>query len=885
VVQPPAKPDWLEPDFDRVPDELKEIANWVVWRGEPPKPGKAKWRKMPYTPLAYTKSNSATPASTTDRSTWRSFGEAVQAYHDSRKWKRPFDGIGFVFDGLIGDDGMCWCGVDFDAWTDEAQASVASLATYTEISPGGVGVHAIARAAPFAQATCRTELLIAEAYCAKRYFTFSGRLIDDAPDEIAARPGEIAALLAAIRAKARALEPARASQHKPYVQQLQNGTARQQLAGPVVANGGALDDLPRESLGNASEPLDLEKFKSALWGVADDWLAAESAWMKVCRICANEAMRNGGGYAGLKRTLWEALNERSRDVDGYDEADNRERFERCIAEYGKQRPPILSGSLYQEAERQGWVWTPPPDPVAAAATTGAGAQCAPLPGKTRYARTYNLLASIPYPFTYDEFHDLSLYAGKPLTDAVLAQLRIYCIQQLSDHPDPGEQTVRDAAKALCDENRFDPEKDWLNGLAWDGFPRLDTWLIDYFGAKDTPLTRAIGRTFLIAKVRRALEPGCAHDWVLALEAPQGVGKTTLARILAGSTDKILDAPIMHKDAREQQEALRGKTVYEIAETEDMRRADVGAIKAFLSRTHDRARAAYAHTTHEQPRRCVYIATTNEKEYLPDEENRRFYPAKVGQLDEAGLKRCRDLLHAEAVAALRNGESAIVPQHLWATAAKEQRKRRIADDWEDLIGATLRREISRNAEAAAAPKGVGPDKTPSHDVREIDHKGGRVWFISSTAVLTNILRINLAQQRGFSGKRASRVMTRLGWEGARVKLDGHTTRGFIFNIAAKGIAAGAWDRYKDTLDADGDADELEEANEARLHAMSAGGNGGRDEEPRRAQDRHGRSAGGEVALKSNDRGRGRERSGGEEAEEAEGQDKRAGSGGVALGSNF
>ena len=627
-------------------------------------------------------------------------------------------------------------------------------------------------------------------------------------DEIA----EVVARIAvAAEVKAQALRPA---WHKPYIQQLSDKDARQRLA-----QSGVLDDFSRESLCEPGEPLNLEKFKSALWALADGWLAAKGNWMTICRIGANEAVRNGGGHAGLKQALWEVLDERSRDVEGYDEADNRERFERCLADYGRRRPPILAGSLYQEAERQGWSWTPPTDPIAAAATTGACAPSASLMGKTRYARTYNLLASLSYPFTHDEFHDLRLYAGEPLTDARVARLRGYCIQQLSDHIDPGEQTVRDAAQALCDENRFDPEKDWLDGLAWDGVPRLDTWLIDYFEAKDTRLTRAIGRKLLLAKVKRALEPGCAHDWVLVLEAPQGVGKTTLARILAGSPDKILDAPIMHKDAREQQEALRGKTVYEIAETEDMKRADAGAIKAFLSRTHDRARAAYAHTTHEQPRRCIYIATTNEAEYLPDEENRRFYPVKVGQLDEAGLARCRDQLHAEAVVQARNGESAIVPKSLWPTAAKEQRKRRLSDDWEDLIGAALRREIARNAAAAAARnagvKGSPSSRTPSRHVREIDRKDGKGWFISSPAVLTDILQINPVQQRGFLGKRASRVMGRLGWEAARVKLDGHTTRGFIFDITTKGIAAGAWDQYKDTLDADADADELEEADQARL----------------------------------------------------------------------
>ena len=48
------------------------------------------------------------------------------------------------------------------------------------------------------------------------------------------------------------------------------------------------------------------------------------------------------------------------------------------------------------------------------------------------------------------------------------------------------------------------------------------------------------------------------------------------------------------------------------------------------------------------------------------------------------------------------------------------------------------------------------------------------------------------------------MGRLGWVGgedARVKLDGHTTRGFIYDLAKRGIAAGEWDKYRDALDED------------------------------------------------------------------------------------
>jgi primase-polymerase (primpol)-like protein len=170
--------------------------------GQSAQTGQGEVAQNAYTPLEYTSKNSAAWASATDPSTWRSFAEAVQAYRLSQKWSRPFDGIGFVFDRAIGEDGLTYCGVDWDTWTDQAQAQYATLKTYSEVSPSGNGVHAIARAKPFKQAVCKTEDFSGEAYCTGRYFTFSGNLVDGAVPTLEARPDEIAEVIAEIEAAA-----------------------------------------------------------------------------------------------------------------------------------------------------------------------------------------------------------------------------------------------------------------------------------------------------------------------------------------------------------------------------------------------------------------------------------------------------------------------------------------------------------------------------------------------------------------------------------------------------------------------------------------------------------------------------------------------------------
>jgi len=58
--------------------------------------------------------------------------------------------------------------------------------------------------------------------------------------------------------------------------------------------------------------------------------------------------------------------------------------------------------------------------------------------------------------------------------------------------DPGKELICDALRLECLDNSFDPVLDYLNGLVWDGVPRLDKWLVTYCGVEDTELNRAFG---------------------------------------------------------------------------------------------------------------------------------------------------------------------------------------------------------------------------------------------------------------------------------------------------------------------------------------------------------------------------------------------------------
>src|ERR1700704_3521 len=126
VAQSP--PKVLAPNFAGIPDELKQIKNWVLWRYLPPKSSEGKWRKVPFQP-------GGSSASSTDPLTWSRFDECCIAYEQG-----GFSGIGFVFDGQPDENGFVFAGVDFDtqAFAGEGSLRIAewidTLGSYVETS-------------------------------------------------------------------------------------------------------------------------------------------------------------------------------------------------------------------------------------------------------------------------------------------------------------------------------------------------------------------------------------------------------------------------------------------------------------------------------------------------------------------------------------------------------------------------------------------------------------------------------------------------------------------------------------------------------------------------------------------------------------------------------
>jgi hypothetical protein len=118
-----------------------------------------------------------------------------------------------------------------------------------------------------------------------------------------------------------------------------------------------------------------------------------------------------------------------------------------------------------------------------------------------------------------------------------------------------KETVHQAVDLRADERAFHPVRIYLDGLVWDGRPRVKRWLVTYFGAADSAYTRGIGAMFLVTMVKRIYEPGSKADYMMILEGKQGVRKSTACAILGREwySDNLPDV----SSGKDVQQHLRG----------------------------------------------------------------------------------------------------------------------------------------------------------------------------------------------------------------------------------------------------------------------------------------------------------------------------------------
>lgn len=144
-------------NFNNIPEELRKINNWVLWKLES---RKGKTTKIPY-------QTNGKMASSVNSDTWTTFDNALKIYNH----RKIYSGIGFMFSGsnIVGLD-FDHCINDDGTIKEEIQYIIDSFNSYTEKSQSGTGIHILVRGT-IPKAIKRKEI---EMYDSGRYFALTG---------------------------------------------------------------------------------------------------------------------------------------------------------------------------------------------------------------------------------------------------------------------------------------------------------------------------------------------------------------------------------------------------------------------------------------------------------------------------------------------------------------------------------------------------------------------------------------------------------------------------------------------------------------------------------------------------------------------------------------
>ena len=287
---------------------------------------------------------------------------------------------------------------------------------------------------------------------------------------------------------------------------------------------------------------------------------------------------------------------------------------------------------------------------------------------------------------FDEFHKKIFMLNKGVclefSDSDIQQLQItlqrfYGLRRIS------KGDIETALYTMAKKNLKNEPKDWLNSLEWDKKERIETFFINYMGAEDTSFHRAVGKNFFISMVARIMSPGCKVDNMVILEGKQGLFKSTALNILAGDWFTETNEDPRSKDFYQ---IIQGAMLIEIAELDSFTRSRDSSdslVKKTITCRIDRFRAPYERQPSNNPRSCVFVGTTNQREYLRDPTGaRRFWPIEVTQINRDAIQEDRSQLFAEAVALFKAGAKWYEVPTEEARVAQEGRRK--SDEWESVI---------------------------------------------------------------------------------------------------------------------------------------------------------------------------------------------------------
>lgn len=191
----------------------------------------------------------------------------------------------------------------------------------------------------------------------------------------------------------------------------------------------------------------------------------------------------------------------------------------------------------------------------------------------------------------------------------------------------------DVIVCLAEDNKFNPVQTLIETNPWDGRDRIQE-LLDTVITTDKLHWEFTARRWLIGYVARAVSLGEVDvSGVLVLQGGQGEGKSKWTKKLCPWEDLQCEKSI-NPESKDDQFRRANNILWNISELDRVtRKADVAALKDFLTATDSTVRRPYERADTHVTNVCSFVASVNPDDFLRDETgNRRFLVNTITEID-------------------------------------------------------------------------------------------------------------------------------------------------------------------------------------------------------------------------------------------------------------
>ena len=264
-----------------------------------------------------------------------------------------------------------------------------------------------------------------------------------------------------------------------------------------------------------------------------------------------------------------------------------------------------------------------------------------------------ILSALGYRFRLCTLDDRVEVNGEPITDSRISEINskvrdlgLNRVQVLADH------YTRHAA-----ENSYHPIKDYFNSLTWDKRDHI-LKLSKFFSDTDNIFGIVLKR-WLIGAVSKAFT--ASQNPMLVLNSQkQGIGKSTFSSWLCSFQPGRFIESSIDPSNKENEIRLMSLFIWEVSELgATTRKADMEALKAFITRQQVTVRMPYGHFDIVKPALASMIGTINDiGGFLNDPSGtRRFMTVNLTAIDHAYQKDIDiNQVWAQAYALYKRGDS-------------------------------------------------------------------------------------------------------------------------------------------------------------------------------------------------------------------------------------